>query len=310
MNIGNLLMAVVLLLSAAVLFVHSASAEKSSGMADAPKNLSTNEAKLISFVESAVTYVHENGRDKALKEFSNNTGSFVRGDLYIYAYDFNGTNLAQPFWPDRIGKNMLNESDPNGVLFIRNLIDLARDGKGLTYFVFANPANNNKSELKIGYVMKVDDDWWLGSGMYLSDINASFDQKQRDALVAYVSEALQFARENGEVKSLAVFNDPRGNFTRGVNYIFALDYEGKTLALPFQPELLGVNRIDTQDPKGVYFTKLFISTARRNNGFLYYMYPDPSINMTPRLKLSYIANVDGNWCLGSGIYAMAGKEID
>ena len=55
---------------------------------------------LVSFVEEAVAYAHANGRDRALKEFSNKTGSFVRGDLYIYAYDFRGTNIAHPFKPD------------------------------------------------------------------------------------------------------------------------------------------------------------------------------------------------------------------
>jgi signal transduction histidine kinase len=39
------------------------------------------------------------------------------------------------------------------------------------------------------------------------------------------------------------------------------------------------------------------------NGSLYYIYPDPSKNMTQVLKLSYVANVDGTWFLGSGIYA-------
>ena len=43
--------------------------------------------------------------------------------------------------------------------------------------------------------------------------------------------------------------------------------------------------------------------ATIGNGFLYYIYPDPSRNMTQTLKLSYVANVDNTWFLGSGIYA-------
>jgi signal transduction histidine kinase len=42
-------------------------------------------------------------------------------------------------------------------------------------------------------------------------------------------------------------------------------------------------------------------------GFTYYICPDPSRNMTPALKLSYVANVDGTWFLGSGIYAKGEK---
>ncbi len=62
--------------------------------------------------------------------------------------------------------------------------------------------------------MKSGDNWYLGSGLYISNISASFDQQERDKLVACVNRALEFAKENGKEKSLAVFNDPTGNFTR------------------------------------------------------------------------------------------------
>jgi len=166
----NALMAVILLLSATVFVTQSTALAKgeSIGIANASLGTSSNKTELVSFVESAVAYVQKNGKDKALKEFSNKTGSFVNGDLYIYAYDFNGTNIAHPFKPDWIGKNKLDVTDSNGVPFIKNLINVAKEGKGFTYFIFPNPAHGNRDEFKIAYVMKVDDNWWLGSGIYLS----------------------------------------------------------------------------------------------------------------------------------------------
>lgn len=165
-----MIMSVILLLSATVFVTQSTALakEESMGMGNASLGASSNKTELVSFVESAVAYAQKNGKDKALTEFSNKTGSFVRRDLYIYAYDFNGTNIAHPFKPDWIGKNKLNLTDSNGVPFIKNLIDVAKDGKGFTYFIFPNPAHGNKDEFKIAYVMKVDDNWWLGSGIYLS----------------------------------------------------------------------------------------------------------------------------------------------
>jgi hypothetical protein len=85
--------------------------------------------------------------------------------------------------------------------------------------------------------IQIDDSLWLGSETYLSNISASFDKGDRDELVAYVDEALQFVHENGKEKALEAFNDPKGNFTRDGRYIFAYDYDGRTLALPYQPEL-------------------------------------------------------------------------
>jgi polar amino acid transport system substrate-binding protein len=100
-----------------------------------------------------------------------------------------------------------------------------------------------------------------------------------------------------------VFNDPEGNFTIDGRYIFAYDYDGQSLALLYQPELVGTNRIDAQDPNGVYFIQQVIDVAKMGNGSLYYIYPDPSRSMTGTLKLSYVVDVDGTWFLGSGIYA-------
>ena len=45
-------------------------------------------------VLKAYDYVKANGKEKALKEFMNPNGPFVKGELYIYAYDFNGTVLS------------------------------------------------------------------------------------------------------------------------------------------------------------------------------------------------------------------------
>ena len=75
------------------------------------------------------------------------------------------------------------------------------------------------------------------------------------------------------------------------------------MALPHQPELVGTNRINAQDANGVYFIQQVIDVAKMGNGSLYYIYPDPSRNMTDMLKLSYVVDVDGTWLLGSGIYA-------
>jgi len=166
----NVLMAVILLLTATVFVMQLALAkEESMGLANASLiTSSSNKTELVSFVESALAYDQENGKDKALDEFSNKTGSFVRGDLYIYAYDFNGTCLAHPFKPDWIGKNKLDVTDSNGVPSLRNTLNVAKEGKGFTYFIFPNPAHGNRDEFKIAYAMKVDDNWFLGSGIYIS----------------------------------------------------------------------------------------------------------------------------------------------
>ncbi|VVB72176.1 Single Cache domain 2 [uncultured archaeon] len=230
-----------------------------------------------------------------------NSSIISKGDLCIFAYDFNGTCIAHPINPSLVGKTGF--SDINGVDVVGSELRLARRGGGTMYIVFPNPTHGNKEELKQIYIRSMFDSMYLGSGIYLSNISASFDKDQVNELVAYVNEALQFAKQNGKQKSLEVFNDPKGNFARDGRYIFAYDYDGRTLALPYQLKLIGTSRIDIKDPNGVDFVRQGIDVARMGNGFHYYIYPDPSKNMTAALKLSYVANVDDKWFLGSGIYA-------
>ena len=257
--------------------------------------------EIMAFVDEAVTYVNNNGVEKALDEFNNPTGSFVRGDLYIFAYDFNGTCMAHPINPELVGQTGL--LDINGVDVVGRELALAKRGGGTMYIVFPNPAHDGEEELKQLYIESVNDSLYLGSGLYLSDISASFNQEGRDELVAYVNEALQFVQENGKEKALEVFNDPEGNFTRDGRYVFAYDYDGRNLALPHQPELVGTNRINAQDPNGVYFIQQVIDVAKMGSGSLYYVYPDPERNMADTLKFSYVVDIDGTWFLGSGIYS-------
>jgi signal transduction histidine kinase len=257
--------------------------------------------EVIALLDEAVAYVNNNGMEKALQEFNNPAGSFVRGDLYIFAYDFNETCLAHPINPELVGQTGL--LDINDVDVAGREIALAKRGGGTMYIVFPNPSHEGKEELKQLYLENVNDTMYLGSGRYLSGIRASFDQAERDELVPFVDEALKFAQENGKEKALQAFNDPEGNFTRDGLYIFAYDNGGQNLALSHQPELVGTNRIDAQDPNGVYFIQQIIDVARNGDGFTYYVYPDPSNNMTQELKLSYVKDVDGTWFLGSGIYS-------
>ena len=132
----------------------------------APFVTAATKEDLVAFVKSAVAYAHTNTKENALLEFSDKNGLFVKGELYIYAYDFNGTTIAHPVNPDKIGVNRLSEKDAQGNLFINDLRFAAYNGTGFSEYYYINPLHNNSVEKKLGYVEKIDDQWWLGSGIY------------------------------------------------------------------------------------------------------------------------------------------------
>ena len=47
---------------------------------------------------------------------------------------------------------------------------MAKSGSGFAYFIYKDPAENMTSRLKLDYVMKVNDEWFLGSGIYWPEV--------------------------------------------------------------------------------------------------------------------------------------------
>lgn len=141
--------------------------EVTPGSSPAPVNNSTvSPEKLVAFVEKAFEYAHVHGRETALREFNNQTGQFVDGELYIFAYDMNGTTLALPFQPELLGTSRWNATDANGTAYIQNLIATAKSGGGFVRYLYADPVNNFTVKQKLSYVMMVDQNWIIGSGTY------------------------------------------------------------------------------------------------------------------------------------------------
>ena len=117
-------------------------------------------------VKKAVAFVEEKGVDDALAEFNNPKGRFCKGALYVFAYDFQGTNKALPTKPELVGKNLMNLKDADGKYVIKDLIGVARNGGGWHQYKWENPTTKKIAD-KASYVVKVNDDLWLGCGIYL-----------------------------------------------------------------------------------------------------------------------------------------------
>ena len=124
---------------------------------------SSDEVKAM--VEKAAAYFQANGKEKALKEFNNPQGQFVKGELYVFAWDMNGANIAHPVNPKQVGVNVLEVPDVDGKYFRKEGLELAKkSGSGWVDYKFKNP-KTNKVEQKTTYVKKVGD-IVLGCGAY------------------------------------------------------------------------------------------------------------------------------------------------
>ena len=155
-----------LLLAAAIATVAGCGGSgKAQNETTTPQGKVLTKKQVVDFVNEAIKYAKANGKDKAIAEFNNPNGTFKRGELYIYAYNWNGVALANGGTPALVGQHLIDMTDPNGVKVIQQLIKVAQGGGGWGSYTWPYPGTKI-NEPKLGYADKVDDTWWLGSGMY------------------------------------------------------------------------------------------------------------------------------------------------
>jgi len=123
-----------IILSAALLIAASIYGEPVSAAEFATKE------EAIAMVKKAAALINEQGPDKAYAEFSNKGGQFHDRDLYITVLDLDGKVLAHGQREDLIGKVLVDLKDPDGKLFVKERIELARQQSSFWQnYKFMNP---------------------------------------------------------------------------------------------------------------------------------------------------------------------------
>lgn len=107
-------------------------------------------------VKKGIAYVKEAGKEKAMAEFSNPKGKFVKGDLYIFVLDFKGGMLAHGANQKLIGKNVIDLKDSDGLLFVQEFIKAGKQGHGWVEYKWTHPTTKN-IEPKIAYIQAAGD---------------------------------------------------------------------------------------------------------------------------------------------------------
>ncbi len=133
-------------------------------------------------------------------------------------------------------------------------------------------------------------------------VTASSAAVTEQQVIAFVQKAAEHVKAVGKEQALADFSDPDGQFRDGELYILAEDFEGNELASGGQPELVGQNILDVQDPNGVYLVKELISTARdKGSGWVSYVWDNPETG-EQQDKRAYVIKAGDDWYVGSGMY--------
>ena len=127
----------------------------------------------------------------------------------------------------------------------------------------------------------------------------------KDECVAKSKEAAAMVKEKGLDAAVAEINKKDGKFVWKDTYVFLMDLDGKMLAHPMSPALIGKNLLDMKDKgePGKLLFKEFVGVAKgKGEGWVDYMWTNPG-DPKPRKKLTYIYRVPGkDQFVGAGIY--------
>ncbi|TVT60260.1 MAG: hypothetical protein FHK80_02250 [Azoarcus sp. PHD] len=251
-----------------------------------------DEKRATTLLDRAVAHIEAKGKD-GVTDFSRQ-GSFVDGDLYVYALAHDGRFLASGGSSAAlIGSKVTEQTDAGGKAFFREILDLAAaKGSGRVEYRWLNPVQN-REEPKVTLFRKVGD-VIVAVGFYSPRASAAQARdlldRAADALAADASVAL------------ADFQRIGGKFTQDDLYVLVVNMEdGRFLAHGASPALIGRNGHDLRDPKGKAVITDMINIARRKGaGELDYVWRNPTTAKVES-KHTYFRAVDGK-LVGVGYY--------
>lgn len=128
---------------------------------------------------------------------------------------------------------------------------------------------------------------------------------ERGRVVDLVKRGVRHVQRRGAGPACADFNDPRGEFVRGEDYLFALGLDGTRLAYSPKPETVGQNDLGNRDADGKSFTRDLLQLAQSAGlGWYDYRMLNPRSGRV-EAKSVYFERV-GDIVIGCGIYSGAG----
>lgn len=100
---------------------------------------------------------------------------------YVFAYDYDGTAVSSRTNKAVVGTNLMDKQDVDGVYFIKELIDAAKNGGGFVKYTWKKPPANNDAP-KLSYAAGIDQiNLMIGAGFYIDDIDETVAEIERAA---------------------------------------------------------------------------------------------------------------------------------
>lgn len=242
-------------------------------------------------VKKAIRYGERTSAHQLFEQINNPRGVFVRGDLYLWAYDFDGFAYAhgrnivfvgqnRKDWKDSIGfkrnQRMIEITQVEG----RGWIDYAEDGLPKTaYFEsLLDPRTGRRYIVGGGYYPTIND----------------------DMVVNFVKRAINYLKANGADIAFRDFSSYAGKFVEGPLRVFAYNLDGTMVADSENPIFIGQNLVHTRDSEGTEIVVRILNAVKNEQGAGWITFKDKGANRSAYVE--YVEVPDGKFIIGAGYW--------
>ena len=113
-------------------------------------------------VEQTVKYCRSVSKAECFKAIDSDR--FSKGELFIFAFDYNAVGVANGRIHQLVGKNLWNLKNPDGMYVFREQIKTAKKpGGGWLQYKWKKP--DGTPIVKLSYIQDVDGTFYVGSGL-------------------------------------------------------------------------------------------------------------------------------------------------
>lgn len=111
---------------------------------------------------------------------------------YFFVYEMDGTNVLTPVNKSLEGKNLIDLKDRNGVMIIKELIEVAKQGGGLMKYEFPK-VKDGEPFLKFSYSVFFEPyNWMMGTGVYVDAVEQNVVRIQAGLEEEMAKEMVEF----------------------------------------------------------------------------------------------------------------------
>jgi len=232
----------------------------------------------------------------AFSELSYPLGRFVLGDLYLFALDWNGLQVAHGDRPGLIGTNAIDYKDESGKFVNKEIIEqLTLKDRGIWVEYVSKGAPKRTYAEKV--IDKSGKKYFIACGYY--------PETDRRRAVDMVKRGYTFMEKNGISAAATKFSSRKAkDFRYGDLWLFIYNYTGKCIAHGTNRDYMGINRYNVKDEDGRFFVREFIEKAKGGGGWVDY-------KVKNSYRFVYVEPVEvgaKNYVLGCGVFPISKPE--